>query len=116
MMNMMKKELRKKIQSAMEDARTSRARGNEGRARVSARRAAGFAISLAIPQRETDQSQTNAYKCLLWYQRQEEVPAYLRDAAKRLTARVLPSHQLPHSEDPLKDAEIIVEAMLGEDI
>jgi len=47
-------------------------------------------------------------------QKLEDVPEDLRLAAARLTTRVTPTHELPHAEDPLEDAQAIVQALMKE--
>ncbi|MCH8095225.1 MAG: hypothetical protein IH953_11605 [Chloroflexi bacterium] len=100
-----------RIEAELAYARAARKHGKEGRARVSARRAAGWAVATHYP----DTSQRDAYSLLLWLERNTEVSRELRSAAGRLTEQVKEDHQLPHSEDPLEDAEMIVVGLLRDD-
>jgi hypothetical protein len=50
---------------------------------------------------------------LRWLETNDEAPEQLRSAAGRLTEQVTEDHELPHSEDPLQDAELIVAELLG---
>ncbi len=106
--------IRRRVIEALQDAMQSRRRGNEGRARVSARRAAGFAISLEAQRQDLSRAPQSAYKLLRWYAQREDLQPELRAAAQRLIARVGPDFRLPHREDPLQDAARIVTALLGE--
>jgi hypothetical protein len=111
---MKEKPLHDQIILELEQARQFRAQGNEGRARVCARRAAGWAVAAFRQQRLEVKTHRNAYHQLQWFQKLEDVPVELRMAAERLTTPVTPSHELPHREDPLEDAEKIVRALLDE--
>jgi hypothetical protein len=108
------KTLQDQIRLELEQAQRFRTQGMEGRARVCARRAAGWAVTALRQQRTGVESHRNAYQQLRWFQKLEDIPIDLRKAAERLTIRVTPSHELPHREDPLKDAQMIVRALLEE--
>jgi len=99
------------IRDELHVAALSRGDGNEGRARVCARRAAGLAVGWYAHQHGWDLTESNAYRRLLWLQSQMSVSEDLRQAAQRLTTRVTPDHQLPHPEDPLQDAELLISGM-----
>ncbi len=45
---------------------------------------------------------------------EERGPEELREPARRLRQQVTEDHRLPHPEDPLKDAELIVDGLLGQ--
>lgn len=104
---------RKQIDEELEAARQARAAGNEGKARVCARRAAGWAIGLSFEGEVPAQQRVNAYGLLRWYRRRPSASAQLRAAAERLTARITEEHTLPHEQDPLEDARRLVKALLG---
>jgi hypothetical protein len=92
---------------AMYDARAA---GNEGRARVCARRAAGQALRRRYA---AEGAQGNAYDWLVWAAAATQLPRAVRSAAQRLAARVQPGGRPAFEEDPLADAEIILEHCLG---
>ena len=106
--------LRSRIGAELAYAALARAHGKEGRARVCARRAAGWAVggyrnraqSAADPERA-------ALSHLRWLRSQADLPQTLQQAASRLTDQVGEDHRLPQVEDPLQDARSIVEALLG---
>jgi hypothetical protein len=89
-------------------ARAAREHGKEGRARVCARRAAGWAVATSFP----EVPRKGAFSLLRWLE--SEGPEELRAAAGRLTERVTPDHELPHDGDPLQDAALIVDGLLGQ--
>ena len=101
-------EFRSRIEAELAYARAAREHGKEGRARVCARRAAGWAIAAHFP--ESDER--GAYSLLRWLEDNPEVSDELRSAAGRLTEQVTEHHELSHPEDPLKDAEMIVSTLL----
>jgi hypothetical protein len=101
------------IEAELLDAQESRDKAKEGRARVCARRAAGLAIGMYYEKHIGHSPIQNAYKLLQWFSRREEIPEYLQQAARRLTVRVTPAYDLPHQEDPIEDARLIVTAILN---
>jgi len=107
--------LKRTIHEELKDANRARIDGNEGRARVCARRAAGWAVSFTRSLTEECEIESNAYSMLQWLTQQADATDAVRSAAKRLTARVNHDHTLPFPEDPLEDARMIVEALLGLD-
>jgi len=100
------------IEAELDSARKARLAGNEGKARVHARRAAGWAIGLGSRKRGGAPATRNAYRLLQRFSRDASADEQLRDAARRLTTRITEDHLLPHAEDPLQDAERIVRACL----
>jgi hypothetical protein len=105
--------LKRTISREFEDADQARIDGNEGRARVCARRAAGWAVSFTRSLNEEREIEANAYEMLQWLAQQADTEEAVRSAATRLTVRVSLDHTLPFPEDPLEDARMIVEALLG---
>ncbi len=101
---------RSKIAAELAYARAAREHGKEGRARVSARRAAGWALDAFLSGRG-EPAYRSALDLLGWLER--EGPAELRPAAARLRQQVTEDHRLPHAEDPLEDAELIVGTLQG---
>jgi hypothetical protein len=106
------KQKRKAIEAEFVHAHYSRAKGNEGRARVCARRAAGLAIGIFFEQCMSKSPPKSAYSLLQWFSQREEIPEHLKLSAQRLTERVTPEYKLPHNEDPIEDAQRIVTTIL----
>ena len=102
--------LQMRVEQELRLARSSREQGNEGRARVCARRAAGWAVESIF---EHDQGhslpESNAYRFLIWLKEQGQFPPLIQQAAERLTTRVDQEFNLPFDEDPIEDAERIIE-------
>ena len=100
-------ELRTRIEAELARGHAAEA-GNPGRARVCARRAAGWAVRAWYQQREGPGWGGDALKQLHRLRAEPAVPTALRAAAERLTTKVGHEHQLPFSDDPLADARGIV--------
>lgn len=102
-----------RILDELRRARREREGGNEGKARVCARRAAGWAAAELNRRREpASEAPASVLALLAWFRDLDAVPRELREAADRLIRHVRPDHSLPHAEDPLEDAERIVRAVL----
>lgn len=106
-------ELRTKIDHELEHAKRSRESGNEGKARVCARRAAGYALEAYLLSTFDRNPSKNAYLNLKWFAERKTVPSNLRAAAKRLSTHVGKNHEIPFDEDPLDDARLLIEALLN---
>jgi hypothetical protein len=108
-------ELRNRLLNELALARRSRELGNEGRARVCARRAAGWAVESIYNQNQRSRlPEANAYRFLLWFKDMSHFPMNLREAARRLTTRIDEDFSVPFDEDPLADARMIVDWVLSE--
>jgi hypothetical protein len=107
-------ELREALDLELENAHTSRREGNEGKARVCARRATGLAIRVHFEEMEESIPTTNTLRLLKWFADQPQFSDELRKAASRLTVHVTTGHNLPHQEDLLEDAKFLITAMLEE--
>jgi hypothetical protein len=105
--------LRDDVYAELEAALKARRAGNEGMARVCARRAAGWAIGHVHQRLPNKGQKPNAYQLLRWYGSRKDAPAALRQAALRLTRRITKEHEHPHRKDPLEDAEALVRAMFA---
>lgn len=89
--------------------------GNEGRARVCARRAAGSAVGHWLERHPRPGWGVDARARLRALAGDEAFPESVRAAARRLTPRVTQAFALPFPEDPLDDAGVIVRSCLTED-
>jgi hypothetical protein len=108
---MRREELKVNIDQELQMAEESRQKGNEGRARVCARRAAGIAIGFYFEVLTKASAPKSAYSLLQWLSEQGQNDLEIRRAAQRLTVRVSPDHTLPHPEDPIADARLIIDAL-----
>ncbi|MGD8812892.1 MAG: hypothetical protein PVI78_00295 [Anaerolineales bacterium] len=107
------KSLQACVMQEMAFARRARADGNEGRARVCARRAAGWALSVYYERRTGTKASSSALSLLHWLQNEEALSEEIRKAAQRLTTRVTANFKLPFEDDPLADAQRIIDFVTG---
>ena len=96
-----------RIADELGKAETARAAGNEGKARVCARRAAGEAIRAYLGPQNLPVGMSSAYDLLGYIQLLEEVPLRIKDAALLLRQRVDADHQLPVEADLIIEARIL---------
>lgn len=101
---------RNDITAELEQAEAARARRNEGQARVCARRAAGIALRALLESRGLP-APGSAYDLLQWLERNEEMPADLRQIAAHLLTRVNEQFQLPLEVDLLAETRRLVTAL-----
>jgi hypothetical protein len=100
--------LHERIDSELKRAEEARAAGNEGQARVCARRAAGLAIRAYYQQQGAANWGGDAWTQLNRLKNDAAVPDAIRAMAVRLTTQVNHNHQLPFEEDVLEDARALV--------
>ncbi len=92
------------IESELEKAEQARARGNEGQARVCARRAAGIAAREYLTLQGVRPPSVSAYDLLNLLKEDSRLSADLKLIADHLTLRVTEEFKLP------VDADLIAEA------
>ncbi len=96
----------------LDAAERFRKEGDEGRARVCARRAAVGRIRPTFQQMTGQAAPKDAVALLRWYREWTGAPTELRSAAGRLAVAVTTEHDLPHAEDPLADAGALVRSLI----
>ena len=104
--------LQTRIETELALGRASAA-DNPGRARVCARRAAGWAIQAWYLAREGPGWGGDAMKQLNRLRADPMAPDAARRAAERLSTKVDREHRLPFDHDPIDDARVIIEWALG---
>ena len=82
--------------------------GNEGKARVCARRAAGLAAEGWLERHQDRQWSGDAMEYLRRVQQDSSFPAAVREAAERLSTPVPKQHEVPFTADPIADAKLII--------
>lgn len=107
-------EWRNQIQREFARATAARARGNEGQARVCARRAAGIAIREYYARRGQNFSTPSAYDLLTLLRDDPRILPDLKQAAAHLTLRVTEEFRLPIDVDLLEEARKLCKGLLGE--
>lgn len=97
------------VEAELAQAQKAHEAGNEGLARVCARRAAGIAIREWYRRRLGTGWHGDALKQLQRLRADPLAPEIVREAAHRLTTRVDFDHTLPFEADPIEDARRIIE-------
>ncbi len=83
--------------------------GNDGLARVCARRAVALAAQHRLEQQNLPDWQGDAMHQLRQIQEETTFPLSVREAAQRLLTKVTEQGQLPMTTDPITDARIIID-------
>lgn len=89
-------------------AREALAVGNDGKARVCARRAVGQAITWFLSKHPHPSWGRDAFRQLQHLKDDETFPIEIRQAAVRLTTKVSDQYLYPFTTDPLEDARLII--------
>ena len=100
------------IQIELERAAQARARGNEGQARVCARRAAGIAIREYLTRQAIRPPSTSAYDLLNLIKDDPRLSPDLKRIADHLTLRVTEEFKLPVDADLIAEARTFCEGLL----
>ncbi len=96
-------------------AKQSRLEGNEGRARVCARRAAGTAVKMYLGKMGLLIGSENAMQSLDKLSNDPELPTRVRSAIDRLGQRVDQNNNIPGDIDLISEAKIILEYLDRQD-
>jgi len=100
------------LQLEFERAEQARAKGNEGQARVCARRAAGVAIREYLARRGIRPPSASAYDLLNLIKEDLHLSPDLKLIADHLTARVTDEFKLPINADLVAEAKQLCDALL----
>ena len=99
------------IEKELSTAREARQSGNDGKARVCARRAAGQAVAMYLAKNPMPAWGTDALSQLKHLKDSPEFSQPCRDAAARLTTKISDQFTYQFSTDPLEDANIIIRSI-----
>jgi len=102
------------IEAEFEKAEQARARGNEGQARVCARRAAGIAIREYLTRRGIRPPSVSAYDLLNLLKDDPRLSPDLKLIADHLTLRVTEEFKLPVDADLVAEAKRFCRELLSE--
>jgi hypothetical protein len=101
-----------KLENEFHMAENARSAGNEGKARVCARRAAGIAIREYMERSNIRAASASAYDLLNALLAMDGLPPDARQAAERLTLRVDEEFKLPEGVDLIREARTLCERLL----
>jgi hypothetical protein len=96
----------------IEEALKARGNGNEGRARVCARRAAGAALRNYFSRKEVSVEGLSAYQLLLLFVNQPQIPPIAMQYADYLILQVSETFQLPEEVDLIHEARSLRDQLL----
>lgn len=105
---------RLQIQEELLLAKQSRQEGNEGRARVCARRAAGAAAQMYLKQVDSGSRNDNAIQSLVRLGNLDQIPDRIKEAVKWLVERVNEEHSFPEVVDLIHEARLVIQYIEGE--
>ncbi len=108
---MIQEDALQKLIAELKQAEQARAAGNEGMARVCARRAAGIAIRAFYQARGEPVRSTSAVDLLEQIRNDERLSADIHAVAGHLLQRVTPDYQLPIPADLLAETRWLVDAL-----
>src|ERR1041384_8784751 len=100
------------VEAEFQKARDARARGNEGQARVCARRAAGIAIREYLTRQGIRPPSASAYDLLNMLKDDPHLSPDLKLIADHLTLRVTEEFKLPVNVDLVAEARRFCEGLL----
>jgi len=92
------------FENEIQQAQVARTTGNEGMARVCARRAAGIVIGEYLIRQGDKYSNPSAYARFGYLLSQPDISPKVRDITEHFLVRVTPNHTLPIDADLITDA------------
>ena len=98
----------------LEMAKTARRSGNEGRARVCARRAAGHVAGEYIARNQINLDTESALERLKYLYSFPNINPEQRETISHFLVHTTPEHQLPIDADLIEDVDLLARQMLGE--
>jgi hypothetical protein len=105
---------RTEFENEIKQAEAARSAGNEGRARVCARRAAGIAIGEFLTRQGIARPGPSAIERLILLENLSGISFKARQASHYLTLRVNTSFELPVDIDLIHQTKILFEELFGE--
>ena len=96
----------------LEQAQKAREQGNEGQARVCARRAAGIAIKDYLARKGIQPASVSAYDLLNYMKGEALLPSDLKLVAEHLTVRVTEEFKLPIDADLIAESRQLCEWLI----
>lgn len=98
----------------LEMAESARLNGNEGRARVCARRAAGHVVGELISRNDINLNTESALERLRYLFSSPDINSQQRETIEHFLVHTTPEHQLPIEADLIADVHLLARQLLGE--
>lgn len=108
------KNWQKQVKRELARAYRAREEGNEGKARVCARRAAGFAAEAFFQQRGIDPPAQSPFNLLEKLRSEFALPEPVLETLKRLTSRVDQEFNLPPQVDLIQESKKLIRVLFPE--
>ena len=103
---------KEKMEVELGQAEKARLEGNEGRARVCARRAAGAVVGEYLARTGRAHSGPSAYDRLRFFCSQADLPLEVREVASHFLERITTENKLPIEADLLAEARWLANTLL----
>jgi len=103
----------RRFQREMDQAQTARADGNEGKARVCSRRAAGIVIAEYLERQNIPQPGPSAYDCIRCLAEMEGLSPEAYEITSHLLLRINPDRRLPQEVDLIAEVFRLKGILLG---
>jgi hypothetical protein len=100
----------------LEMARSSRCSGNEGRARVCARRAAGHVVGEYLTRNDIDLETESALERLRFLYAAPDTDAVQQELIGHFLVHTTPEHKLPIDADLIAEVDLLARELLGESL
>lgn len=105
---------RQRFEAELSQAQSARLAGNEGMARVNARRAAGLVAGAYLRRRGLASPATSAYDRLRAVRLLPDLPQQVAPVIEHFLQRITPEHELPVPADLLAEARWLAFTLLAE--
>ncbi|MDR3576305.1 MAG: hypothetical protein P4L50_20755 [Anaerolineaceae bacterium] len=100
------------IEAELSKGEAARTNGNEGMARVCARRAAGLLVRNYLTNQHIPFPNGTAYDLLKFYRDNPEISTEIQQVLDHLIARVDTEHNLPDNVDLIKETRWLIQALM----
>jgi hypothetical protein len=112
---MQKQDWRTRFAREMAMAEAARAQGNEGKARVCARRAAGIVAEAYMQRSGVSTPHMTAYDRVAFLRNWPDLPEGVAEVIDHMMLRVNENYELPVDVDLVAEARWLAETLLGEE-
>jgi hypothetical protein len=104
-----------RFQQELEHAEAARSEGNEGRARVCARRAAGILVDEYFRRKGVPLPTVSAYDSLKHLASMPDLPSQAKEITHHMLLKVSPDYSLPVDADLIEEARSLKRELLGDE-
>lgn len=111
---MISQDWRKLANQELDMAEEARLSGNEGRARVCARRAAGYIIGEYLSRSNSPVTTESALERLRYLYSSPEIDSPQREIIEHFLIHTTPDHKLPVDADLIAEVNLLARQLLGE--